>query len=199
MPRVQPFRAVRPLAEKAAEIASVPYDVVNREEAAALAEGKPDSFLHVVRPDIDLPPETDPYADSIYEKAAENFQRLIQDGLLQQDPDQAVYLYRQVMDGNSQIGVVCCCHVDDYENNLILKHEFTRPAKEDDRTRHVMTLGAHAGPVFLTYRDEEGVNANVQAAIAGEPLYDFTADDGVQHTVWRITDTDAYVRLLTAV
>lgn len=199
MPRVQPFRAVRPLAEKAAEIASVPYDVVNREEAAALAEGKPESFLHVVRPDIDLPPETNPYADAIYDKAAENFQRLMADELLQQDSDQAVYLYRQIMNGKSQIGVVCCCHVDDYENNLILKHEFTRPAKEDDRTRHVMTLGAHAGPVFLTYRDDDGIHGLVEKAIEHEPLYDFTAEDGVQHTVWKITNTDGYVRLLSAV
>jgi uncharacterized protein (DUF1015 family) len=152
-----------------------------------------------VRPDIDLPPETDPYADSIYKKAAENFQRLMQDGLLKQDPEQAVYLYRQVMDGNSQIGVVCCCHVEDYENNLILKHEFTRPAKEDDRTRHVMTLGAHAGPVFLTYRDEEGLNAMVEKAVGQTPLYDFTAEDGVRHTVWKITETDGYVRLLSGV
>lgn len=199
MPRVQPFRAVRPVAEKAAEIASVPYDVVNRAEAAALAEGKPDSFLHVVRPDIDLPADTDPYSDAIYAKAAENFQRLMSDALLNQDSDQAIYLYRQIMNGKSQIGVVCCCHVDDYENNLILKHEFTRPAKEDDRTRHVMTLGAHAGPVFLTYRDDEGVNTMVNAAAAGEPLYDFTAEDGVQHTVWKVTETAEYVRLLGAV
>uniref|UniRef100_UPI003567A64A DUF1015 family protein n=1 Tax=Stieleria sp. TaxID=2795976 RepID=UPI003567A64A len=135
MPRVQPFRAVRPTAEKAAQVASVPYDVVNRDEAAALADGNPDSFLHVVRPDIDLPPETDPYADEIYAQAAENLQRLIRDGVLKQDAEPSVFLYRQIMNGKSQVGVVCCCHVEDYENNLILKHEFTRPAKEDDRTR----------------------------------------------------------------
>ncbi len=199
MPRVQPFRAVRPTAEKAAQVASVPYDVVNRDEAAALADGNPDSFLHVVRPDIDLPPETDPYADEIYAKAAENLQRLVRDGVLQQDAEPSVFLYRQIMNGKSQIGVVCCCHVEDYENNLILKHEFTRPAKEDDRTRHVMTLGAHAGPVFLTYRDNPDLNGLVNAAIRETPLYDFTADDGVQHTVWRVAKSAAYVASLTAV
>lgn len=199
MPRVKPFRAVRPTADKASQVASVPYDVVNRSEAAALAEGNPDSFLHVVRPDIDLPPETDPYADEIYAKAAENLQRMISDGVLQQDETESVFLYRQIMNGKSQVGVVCCCHVDDYENNLILKHEFTRPAKEDDRTRHVMTLGANAGPVFLTYRDDPIVNGLVDAAIREQPLYDFTAVDGVQHTVWKIDATAGYVAGLTSV
>ncbi len=199
MPRVKSFRAVRPIAEKAASVASVPYDVVNRDEAAALAEGNPDSFLHVVRPDIDLPPETDPYADEIYAKAAENLNRLMADGVLQQDDQDGIFLYRQIMGGKSQVGVVCCCHVDDYENNLILKHEFTRPAKEDDRTRHVMTLNANAGPVFLTYRDDATVNALVEEAIKGDPLYDFTAVDGVQHTVWKIAAADGYVSALSAV
>ncbi|QEF99016.1 hypothetical protein Mal15_30750 [Stieleria maiorica] len=199
MPRVKPFRAVRPTAEKAAQVASVPYDVVNREEAASLAEGNADSFLHVVRPDIDLPADTDPYADEIYAKAAENLQRLVGDGVLQQDDAEAVFLYRQIMNGKSQVGVVCCCHVEDYENNLILKHEFTRPAKEDDRTRHVMTLNAHAGPVFLTYRDNPDLNGLVAAAIRETPLYDFTASDGVQHTVWRIEKSASYVAALTAV
>ncbi|MCA9139382.1 MAG: DUF1015 domain-containing protein [Planctomycetales bacterium] len=199
MPRVKPFRAVRPTIEKAAKVASVPYDVVNRDEAAVLAEGNGDSFLHVVRPDIDLPPETDPYADEIYAKAAENFRRFISGGVLQQDDADCVFLYRQIMNGKSQIGVVCCCHIDDYENNLILKHEFTRPAKEDDRTRHVMTLAAHAGPVFLTYRDDPTVDGLVNAAIRETPLYDFTAVDGVQHTVWKIDATAGYVAALTSV
>jgi uncharacterized protein (DUF1015 family) len=199
MPRVKPFRAVRPQAENAADVASVPYDVVNRSEAAELATGHPNSFLHVVRPDIDLPADTDPYADAIYDKAAENFQRFLKDGVLQQDDSESIFLYRQIMDGKSQIGVVCCCHVEDYENDLIKKHEFTRPAKEDDRTRHVMTLAAHAGPVFLTYRDVDELNALVKAAAKDTPLYDFTAEDGVQHTVWKINDCDAYVAALTGV
>lgn len=199
MPRVKPFRAVRPQVENAARVASVPYDVVNREEAAALAQGNSDSFLHVVRPDIDLPADTNPYADEIYAKAAENLQRLMSENVLQQDDSESIFLYRQIMNGKAQIGVVCCCHVDDYENNLILKHEFTRPAKEDDRTRHVTTLNAHAGPVFLTYRDSDSVNTLVDDAIADAPLYDFTADDGVQHTVWKIDDASGYVAGLTEV
>ncbi|MCO8120596.1 DUF1015 domain-containing protein [Stieleria sp. TO1_6] len=199
MPRVKSFRAVRPQVENAARVASVPYDVVNRDEAAALAEGNSDSFLHVVRPDIDLPADTDPYADEIYAKAAENLQRFLRDKVLVQDENDGIFLYRQIMNGNSQIGVVCCCHVDDYENNLILKHEFTRPVKEDDRTRHVMTLGAHSGPVFLTYRDNASVDELVNQAIQADPLYDFTADDGVQHTVWKIDQADPYVSALTQV
>jgi uncharacterized protein (DUF1015 family) len=199
MPRIKPFRALRPQPENAARVASVPYDVVNRSEAAALAEGNRDSFLHVVRPDIDLPPDTDPYADEIYAQAAENLQRLIDENVLVQDDQECIFLYRQIMDGKSQVGVVCCCHVDDYENNLILKHEFTRPAKEDDRTRHVMTLAAHAGPVFLTYRDDPTVNGLVDAAIRETPLYDFTAADGVQHTVWKINASAGYIAELTSV
>lgn len=199
MPRVKAFRAVRPSADNAANVASVPYDVVNRAEAAALAEGNSDSFLHVIRPDIDLPAETDPYADEIYAKAAENLQRFMSDNVLSQDDSDSIFLYRQIMNGVSQVGVVCCCHVDDYENNKILKHEFTRPAKEDDRTRHVTTLKAHAGPVFLTYRDHATVNGLVDEAIKSAPLYDFTADDGVQHTVWKIDDADGYISSLAEV
>ncbi|MGB7347644.1 MAG: DUF1015 domain-containing protein [Pirellulaceae bacterium] len=199
MPRVKAFRAVRPTVENAAKVASVPYDVVNREEAVALADGIAESFLHVVRPDIDLPAETDPYADEIYAKAAENFQRFISEGVLQQDDSESIFLYRQIMNGKSQVGVVCCCHVDDYENNLILKHEFTRPAKEDDRTRHVMTLNANAGPVFLTYRDDDIINALVAEAIGSLPLFDFTAVDDVQHTVWKIDIPAPYVAALTDV
>ncbi|NNE00097.1 MAG: DUF1015 domain-containing protein [Pirellulaceae bacterium] len=199
MPRVKAFRAVRPAPANAQKVASVPYDVVNREEAAELAAGNAESFLHVVRPDIDLPADTNPYADEIYAKAAENLQRFLSDGVLQQDDSESIFLYRQIMNGKSQVGVVCCCHVDDYENNLILKHEFTRPAKEDDRTRHVMTLNAHAGPVFLTYRDDQGLNQLVDDAISSDPLYDFTAADGVQHTVWKIDAPSDYVAALTGV
>ena len=199
MPRVKPFRAVRPPVAKAASVASVPYDVIDRDEAVVLAAGNSESFLHVVRPDIDLPPETDPYADAIYTQAADAFQKFLAAGTLAQDEADCIFLYRQIMNGRSQIGIVCCCHVDDYEHNRILKHEFTRPAKEDDRTRHVMTLGAHTGPVFLTYRDEAEVNQLVVAATAEAPLYDFTAPDGVQHTVWQITEAGPYITTLTAV
>lgn len=199
MPRVKAFRAVRPKPENAAAVASVPYDVVNRDEAVALAEGNAMSFLHVIRPDIDLPADTDPYADEIYTKAADNLRSFISDDVLQQDDSESIFLYRQIMNGKAQVGVVCCCHIDDYENNLILKHEFTRPAKEDDRTRHVTALAAHAGPVFLTYRDNENLNTQVAQAITSDPLYDFTAPDGVQHTVWKIDSPESYLAELGSV
>jgi uncharacterized protein (DUF1015 family) len=199
MPRVKAFQAVRPVPENASRVASVPYDVVNRDEAAALAEGNPDSFLHVIRPDIDLPAGTDPYSDDIYATAKKNFDQFLADGILKQDDANSIFLYRQIMDGKSQVGIVCCCHVDDYENNLILKHEKTRPAKEDDRTRHIMTLGAHPGPLFLAYKDHDELNGRVETAITEEPLVDFTAADGVQHTVWQITDAADYVADLSSV
>jgi len=199
MPRIKPFQAIRPTQQAAADVASVPYDVVNREEAAALAEGNASSFLHVVRPDIDLPADTNPYADEVYATARKNLDRLMSEGVLKRDSDDCLFVYRQIMNGIAQTGVVCCCHIDDYENNLILKHEKTRQSKEDDRTRHVQTLNAHAGPVFLTYRDVAAVDALVTAASSTDPLYDFTAPDGVQHTVWQVKDTAAYVESLSAV
>ena len=198
MPRVKPFQAIRPNADLAERVASVPYDVVNRSEAAALAEGNPESFLHVVRPDIDLPAETDAYADEVYETARANLDRMMAEGVLQRDPQDSMFAYRQIMNGVAQTGVVCCCHIDDYENNLILKHEKTRQVKEDDRTRHVLTLNAHAGPVFLTYKDIADVDQLVSQAVASEPLYDFKAPDGVQHTVWKIAESESLQSLLSA-
>lgn len=198
MPRVKPFQAIRPAPEHAADVASVPYDVVNRTEAYELAEGNDKSFLHVVRPDIDLPAETDPYADEIYSTARANLDRMISDGTLVRDESDDLFVYRQIMNGVAQCGVVCCCHIDDYENNLILKHEKTRQVKEDDRTRHVLTLNAHAGPVFLTYRDIAEVNTRVAQVTEREPVYDFTADDGVQHTVWRVSESQELAELLSA-
>ncbi len=199
MPRIKAFQALRPVPELAAKVASVPYDVVNRDEAAEMAAGNPLSFLHVVRPDIDFPPSKNPYDSDVYDKAADNFRKLISDDVLQRDPANCVYAYRQIMHGHSQVGIVCCCHIDDYENNLILKHEKTRKSKEDDRTHHVLALNANAGPVFLTYRGVEQINFMVAAATKGEPLYDFVAVDGVQHTVWRIENAQPFVEALSAV
>lgn len=198
--RIRPFRAVRPTPEEASTVASVPYDVVNRAEAKALAEGLPHSFLHVLRPEIDLPDDLSTYDDQVYAKARENYDRLKSDGALVQEDQPCLYLYRQIMDGRAQVGLVCCCHVDDYENDLIKKHEKTRKVKEDDRTRHVLTLNANAGPVFLTYRDRSELNNLVEAAASSsEPLYDFTSPDGVQHTVWRVSETQAFVDAFGAV
>jgi uncharacterized protein (DUF1015 family) len=203
MLRVNPLRALRPTPEAAERVASVPYDVVNRDEAADLAKGNDDSFLHVVRPDIDLPPEIDPYSDEVYQTAKKNLAGLIERGVLFRDDTPAVYLYRQGMTLKtpagprelSQVGVVACCHVDDYNNNVIKKHEKTRQAKEDDRTRHVLTLNANAGPVFLLHRDDETLARLIEANTAGDPLYDFTAPDGVRHTVWR---TEEYAPFIAA-
>jgi len=199
MPRIKPFQAIRPTQQAAADVASVPYDVVNRDEAAALAAGNSSSFLHVVRPDIDLPADMNPYADEVYSTARASLDRLLSEGVLVRDTEDGLFAYRQIMNGIAQTGVVCCCHIDDYENNLILKHEKTRQSKEDDRTRHVQALNAHAGPVFLTYRDVAAVNALVAEASSTEPLYDFTAVDGVQHTVWKIDQDQACVEGLSAV
>ncbi len=202
MLRVNPLDALRPSPEKAAAVASVPYDVVNRDEAAKLAEGNPDSFLHVVRPDIDLPADTDPYADEVYATAKANLDALIERGSLVRDGSPAVYVYRQSMilkgpSGKdrelSQTGVVACCHIEDYANDVIKKHEKTRQAKEDDRTRHVLTLNANAGPVFLLHKDLETVEQLIDAETAGDPLYDFTAPDGVTHTVWRCEEYAPFV------
>lgn len=188
---LRPFRALRPRPEVASEIASVPYDVVNTEEARALAEGHPLSFLHVVRPEIDLPPETDIHDDAVYAQAPKALARLIEDGHLIRDDQPGLFLYRQIMGDHSQVGVVGCGAVDDYDLDLLKKHEKTRPDKEDDRTRHVLTLSAHAGPVFSTYRGTARIDGIVESVIARqEPLYDFTAVDGVRHTVWRVPSPD---------
>jgi len=197
MLRIKPFAALRPPVELASKVASVPYDVCNREEAIELAKDNDISFLHVVRPDIDLPAETSPYDDSMYATAKKNFERLIADGALARDDAECIYVYRQSMPLHgkvlTQTGVVCCCHVDDYNEDRIKKHEKTRQDKEDDRTKHVLTLDANAGPVFLLHKDDETIDALVQKIVATDALYDFTAPDGVSHTVWRVTDTAPFV------
>jgi uncharacterized protein (DUF1015 family) len=197
--RLHPFRALRPPPELAARVAAVPYDVVSRDEAAALAQGNPDSFLHVGRSDIDLPPETDPYDPGIYATARAALDRFVAQGNLVRDREPGLFLYRQEMDGRAQTGIVGCVHVDDYEHDIIRKHEKTRKDKEDDRTRHVLTLNANAEPVFLTYRPVAELDALARTAAAAEPLYDFTAPDGVRHTVWAVPDPEAWVRAFCAV
>jgi uncharacterized protein (DUF1015 family) len=197
--RLHPFHAIRPAPELAARVAAVPYDVVNREEAAALAAGNPHSFLHVGRSDIDLPPETDPHDERVYAGARRALDGFLADGTLVRDPFPGLFLYQQVMDGRAQTGVVGCVHIDDYERDVIRKHEKTRPDKEDDRTRHVLTLNANAEPVFLTYRGRREIDALVERLLRTAPLYDFTASDGVRHTVWRIAETEPVVRAFAEV
>jgi uncharacterized protein (DUF1015 family) len=191
---IYPFRALRPPVERVREVAAVPYDVVNTDEARALAEGKPASFLHVSRPEIDLPEGTDLYSDEVYAKARENFGRLRRECPLEEESVPSLYLYRLVVGGHTQTGVAACVSVDEYDEGLIRKHERTRPDKEDDRTRHVLELRAQTGPVFLTYRPDRRIDALVEAETKGAPLYDFEAEDGVRHTVWRAPAPDQLVR-----
>ena len=191
--RLHPFRALRPVPDLAERVASVPYDVVNRSEAAALAAGNPYSFLHVGRSDIDLPADVDPYDPRIYATARAALDRFQADGTLLREAEPSLYLYRQIMDGRAQVGVVGCVHIDDYDRDVIRKHEKTRPDKEDDRTRHVLTLRANAEPVFLTYRGRPDIQALATRILEDAPLYDFTAPDGVRHTVWRVPDPRSLV------
>ena len=184
----RPFRGIRPVPEQAAEVASRPYDVLDSEEARAEAEGHPLSFLHVVKPEIDLPTDADPYAEEVYAKGRENFQSMLDSGSLLREESPAFYLYRLTMDGRSQVGVVGCCHVDEYYDGSIKKHELTRPVKEDDRVRHVQTLNANAEPVFFSYRGRAEIDAFVNERLEAEPTYDFVAADGIRHEVWVVSD-----------
>jgi uncharacterized protein (DUF1015 family) len=193
--KIRAFQGLRPNPQLAASVASLPYDVVNTEEAAELAKGNPNSFLHVVRAEIDLPAGTDLYSDNVYAKAKENLQKLQDSGALDRETVPSLYVYQQRMDNHKQSGLVSVYHIDDYLNNVIKKHEKTRPQKEDDRTKLNSTLNAHPGPVFLTYRDNETVNQIVDQIILETPLIDFAAPDGVQHTIWKVVDTDELVAL----
>ncbi len=195
MSQIHPFKAWRPKPGLLEEIACVPYDVIDTDEAHELAKGKPNSFLHVIRPEIDLPEDTGIYDDAVYQKGAENLKSMMDKGLLMQDEKPSLYIYKLVMDGRPQTGLFSCVSVEDYDNDVILKHELTRPDKEDDRTRHIITQQAHAEPVMLTYRDDSSVNKLTKNILENEtPVYDFTADDGIQHTIWKVDNTEVYVQ-----
>lgn len=198
--RIQAFRGLLPRPELASAVAAVPYDVVDTEEARALVVDRPYDLLHVDRAEIDLPPGTDPYSAEVYSKAVENFRKLIAEGVLQREPEPALYLYQQVMDGRAQTGLIAACHVDDYGHDVIKKHEKTRQVKEDDRTNLVRALSAHTGPIFLTYRDRAELNERIATILASEvPLFDFTAPDGVIHRVWRVTATEPFIEAFSHV
>jgi uncharacterized protein (DUF1015 family) len=190
---IRPFSALRPQAERAAEVASVPYDVVNTEEARVLAAGNPLSFLHVSRPEIDLAEGIDTHSDPVYRRAGENFNQLIKDCPLVTEAAPSLYLYRLIMGDHEQIGVVACCSIDEYDQDLIRKHERTRRDKEDDRTRHMLVLRAQTGPVFLTYRASRDIDTMVMEVTMTNAIFDFTAPDGVQHTVWHVPDAVRFV------
>jgi uncharacterized protein (DUF1015 family) len=188
MAAIFPFAALRPTPDTVARVAAVPYDVVNTAEAEALAASEPLSFLRVSRPEIECPPGTPIYSDAVYAKAADNFDRLRRAAPLVVEAAPSLYVYRLHMGGHVQTGVAACFAVDDYARDLIKKHEKTRPDKEDDRTRHILTLRAQTGPVFLTYRESAAIDAVVAQITATPTLFDFTAVDGVRHQVWRVPE-----------
>lgn len=181
--KIIPFKAYRPAAN-ADKIACLPYDVIDSDEAREMAKGNEISFLHVDKPEIDLPRELDIHDDKVYAKGGENLDKLISSGVLKQEDKPCFYIYRQTMDGREQYGLVAGASVEDYDAGLIKKHEFTRKDKELDRTRHIETLGATTGPVFLAYKHNEAMLEVIKKVTAAAPAYDFTADDGIGHTVW---------------
>ncbi|RMI19429.1 MAG: DUF1015 domain-containing protein, partial [Calditrichaeota bacterium] len=198
MATVRPFRGLRPKKEIAARMAAPPYDVLSTEEAREMAQDNPYSFLHVNKPEIDLPEGTDPYDERVYEKGAENLRRFISQGLLIQDDRPCFYVYKQVMGDHEQIGLVACASVEEYEKDIIKKHELTRPDKEDDRVKHIWHQKAQVGPVFLTYRAEATIDQLIQQVIAAPPEYDFTDEKDVRHTLWVADDPDWIARVQAA-
>ncbi len=197
MPIFRPFKAVRPVAEKAKAIASLPYDVMDSNEAREELARNPLSFIKVEKAEVTLPEGTDLYSEAVYNKAKENLYTYLKDGDMIQDEKEAFYVYRQIMDGRVQIGLVGCTATEDYMNNLIKKHELTRAAKEADRIKHVDTCDAHSSPVFFTYRHREDIDAIVNKVIAGTPEYDFVSDDGIAHTLWLLNE-DADIEAISA-
>ncbi len=181
---LRPFRAIRPKKENAAKVAALPYDVMNSEEAKEMVKNNPLSFLHVDKAEIDLPEGTYIYDEKVYLKARENLDKLSEDGICIQDENPCLYIYRQVMNGRAQTGIVGCASIDDYMNNIIKKHEFTRADKEADRINHVDYCDANTGPIFLTYRGNESVDAVIEKYVCTEPEYDFVTEDGIGNTVW---------------
>lgn len=186
MATLNPFKAVRPKKDLAAELCELPYDVLSSAEAREAAKGAPLSFFHVSKPEIDLPEDTDPYSDAVYAKGAENFQRLLTQGALYQDEKACFYLYRQIMGEHSQTGLVAAASSQEYLDEVIKKHEFTRPDKENDRVRHIESLNAQTGPVFLTYKSRPELDQIFKNQSDKDPCVDFTAPDGVRHTAWTI-------------
>lgn len=197
MASIKPFRALRPKTELSQLVASRPYDVLNSEEARTEAKDNPFSFLHVTKSEIDLSPGTDIHSTAVYEKAKENLQELIKHGILFREEKNCYYIYQLIMNGRSQTGLVCVSSVEDYFNDIIKKHEFTRPEKEKDRIDHMRTIEAQTGNVFLAYRDVMEINAIINGwKMTNKPVYDFTATDGIQHSIW-IIDRDIVINSIT--
>jgi uncharacterized protein (DUF1015 family) len=188
MATLRPFAALRPKPELAGRVCELPYDVMSSEEARVMAAGNPISFLHVSKPEIDLPDGTDVHAPEVYAKGKENFQSLIAQGALRQDSKPCFYLYRQIMGKHAQVGFVAVASCEEYLSGIIKKHELTRPDKEDDRVRHIETLNSQTGPVFLAYRAQAALDEFIAEKITEQPDVDFTAKDGVRHTSWVVSD-----------
>jgi len=197
MSLIRPFAALRPVPGHANDVVAPPYDVLSTSEARSRAQGRPWSFLHISRPEIDLPEDTDPYDDVVYAKGAENLSRMIEQNILQRETKPCYYIYRLVMGEYTQVGLVATGSVAAYDQQRILRHEYTRPDKEADRVRQIEALNAQTGPVFLTYRHTDDIDSLVASIIGLTPEYDITADDGVQHTIW-VVDDDAMIEQFTA-
>lgn len=195
MVTIHPFKALRPAAELAKQVASRPYDVLNSKEAKVEAEGNSASFLHITKSEIDLPDSVDIHSQTVYDKAKENLDAFISRRILFRETKPCYYIYQLVMNGRSQTGLVCGSSVDDYENGLIKKHEFTRPEKEQDRINHIKTTGAQTGNVFLAYKNIKEIDDMIDAWKKKSPVYDFTADDGIGHTIWIVNDDDSIEKL----
>jgi len=195
---VRAFRAVRPAPDLAAQVAALPYDVMNSQEARNMVADNPYSFLHVDKAEIDMDPTIDLYDTRVYEKARDNLNRMIAEGVFIQESAPCLYIYRQTMNGRAQIGIVGCTSVDDYQNNVIRKHELTRADKEQDRINHVDYCDANTGPIFLTYRATAEISAVVEAQMEKAPVYDFVSEDGIGHTVWVIDDEKVIAMLCEA-
>lgn len=197
MATVRPFKAIRPQKKYAEKVISLPYDVMNRKEAAEMAEGNEYSFLHICRAEIDMPEQENQYDLSVHEKARQNIAENLDRGIFIKEEKPALYVYRQVMDGRVQTGIVGCVSVDEYQNNTIKKHEFTRVEKEQDRINHFDICDTNTEPVFLTYRDDKRIRTIVEGFAAGnEPEYDFVSSDGIGHTLW-VVDDEAVITSLT--
>ena len=193
---IKPFNALRPQAQHAKQVASRPYDVLNSKEAKVEAQGNPCSFLHITKSEIDLPDNTDSHSQEVYDKAKDNLDAFISRTILFRESKPCYYIYQLIMNGKSQTGLVCGSSVNDYENDLIKKHEFTRPEKEQDRINHIKTTGAQTGNVFLAYRNVADMDAIIDAWKKDKnPVYDLMADDKVQHTIWIVNDDDAIKKI----
>ncbi len=198
MVHIKPFRGVRPRRDLARLVAAPPYDVLSSEEAREMAAGNPYSFLHVGKPEIDLPPGTDLYSDAVYAKGKENFERFLREGVIAPDPGESFYIYKQVWGDHVQTGLVAAASCQDYLDNIIKKHELTRPDKENDRLRHIETLGAQTGPVFLTYRRSAAIDGLIARGMEPGPQYDFTTDDQVRHVFFVVDEPGLIEAVRTA-